>query len=745
MATLADSLVSSSARKLSMRVRPDLIARQHRYQGRVSWVVKDPVGLKYFRFQAGEYFILRLLDGDISLDEIKERFEREFPPEKITVEELQQFIGSLHRSGLILANVPGQGVQLKQRHDERQRKELLAALTNILSIRFKGIDPERILTWMDPYVSWLFRPWAVAAWFMLVLSALTLVMVQFDVFQAKLPAFHQFFNVENAWLLAVALAVTKILHEFGHGVTCKHFGGECHEMGVLVLVLTPCLYCNVSDSWMLPSKWQRAMIGAGGMYVELAIASVCTFIWWFSEPGLLNYLALSTMFVCSVSTVIFNGNPLLRYDGYYILSDIMEIPNLRQKSTDILSRKMAWWCLGIESPHDPFLPERNQLFFALYTVAAAIYRWIVTFSILWFLYKVFEPYRLEIIGQIITVMAMYGLFLQPVYKMVKFFWVPGRVDKVKKPRMYGTLAVITALVLAFVYIPLPYEVMCTLEIEPHKPEMIYVVTPGRLEEILVEPGQQVQANQTVARLKNLDLEDAIATLEGQRNQTAAELESLRDMRFPDPKTAAAQIDQVRETLESYEKQLKQRLYDRSKLTLVANRPGTVLPPPELPHPPESKSQLPGWYGSPLRERNLGALLTESTLFCEVGDPQQMKATLVIDQADIEFVHLGQDVRIQLNELPGHRLHGTLTAIASEELKQSPKQLSNKAGGELATKTDEAGVERPMSPSYQATVPLGNTDGLLRTGLRGRAKIDAGYRTLGQRAWRYLTQTFHFRL
>jgi hypothetical protein len=123
----------------------------------------------------------------------------------------------------------------------------------------------------------------------------------------------------------------------------------------------------------------------------------------------------------------------------------------------------------------------------------------------------------------------------------------------------------------------------------------------------------------------------------------------------------------------------------------------------------------------------------------------MKATLVVDQADIDFVRAGQKTRIQLDELPGHRLRGEVQSIAFDPIKVSPKGLSNKSGGELATKTDESGVERPMSTSYQANVPLLNDDGLLRIGLRGRAKIEAGYRTIAQRAWRYLTQTFHFRL
>ena len=145
MVTLRDSLLSSSARKLPIRKRPDLGSQRQHYLGRSYWVVKDPVGLHYFRFQEEEFAILQMLDGQTSLDEIKDRFEAEFPPQKITLEELQQFLGMLHRSGLVVADVPGQGRQLLKRRDERQRKELLAAVSNILCIRFKGIDPERFL------------------------------------------------------------------------------------------------------------------------------------------------------------------------------------------------------------------------------------------------------------------------------------------------------------------------------------------------------------------------------------------------------------------------------------------------------------------------------------------------------------------------------------------------------------------------------------------------------------------------
>jgi putative peptide zinc metalloprotease protein len=745
MLTLHDSLVSSSARKLAMRVRPDLTARQHRYQGRTYWVVKEPVGLNYFRFQEEEFAILKMLDGQTSLDEIKEQFEAEFPPQKIGIEELQQFIGMLHRSGLIVANVPGQGHQLLLRRNERWRKEWLGRLSNILSIRFKGIDPDRILNWLYPRMKWIYGTPAVVACCLLALSALSLVLVKFDVFQSKLPEFHQFFNLKNALWLSIALGVTKVIHEFGHGLTCKHFGGECHEMGVMLLVLTPCLYCNVSDSWMLPNKWHRAAIGAAGMYIEIVIASICTFVWWSTEPGMLNHLCLSTMFVCSVSTLMFNSNPLLRYDGYYILADLIEIPNLRQKATDILNRKMGEWCLGLEPPDDPFLPERNQILFAIYSIAAVIYRWVIVFSILWFLYEVWKPYRLEIIGQIIGVASLYGLLVQPFWKLGKFFYVPGRIEKVKKPRMYATLGVIAAALAAVFLVPLPHRVYCTFEIQPRDAQKIFVGVPGEMVEVRVEPGDRIEKNTTLARLKNLDVELDIAKLEGERSQKEIELASLqRDLYNVNDDKAALQFAPTEALLQSIKEKLVERKSDFRRLTLISPVAGVVLPPPEDKRPTSDK-QLASWTGTPLEPRNRNAYLQVGTFFCQIGDPAKMEAQLVVEQNDIEFLKIGQVVDIKLDELPFDNLRGEIVEVANEPLRVSPRHLSNKQGGELATKTDDTGAERPQTTSYQVRVPLDDPDGLLRIGYKGRARIHTAPQPLGRRLWRMLTQTVSFRL
>ena len=754
MVTLADSLLSSSARALPIRRRPDLVSRQSRFQGTTYWVVKDPVGLNYFYFHEEEYAILQMLDGQTSLDAIKERFESRFPPQKITLEDLQQFLGMLHHGGLVLSEIPGQGQELLQRRRERRRKELLGRVTNVLCIRFKGFDPERLLNWLYPRVRWFFSLTALVLCVLLAASALTLVMVHFDDFRSRLPDFNQFFSVRNAFLLAVVLGITKVLHEFGHGLACKHFGGECHEMGIMILVLTPCLYCNVSDSWLLPSKWHRAAIGAAGMYVEIVLASIATFLWWFSDPGLLNHLCLNVMFIASVSTIIFNGNPLLRYDGYFILADLLEIPNLRQKATTILSRKAGHWFLGIEPPEDPDLPQRRQGLFALYTVAAVLYRWFILFSILFFLYKVFEPARLKIIGQAIALVSITSLVGMPLYQLGKFFYVPGRLEKVKRPRLCASLALLGLMVLGVLFIRFPRHVICTLQIQPRDAAAVYIQVAGTLDCISVKPGDPVTPGQTLAQLRNADVDLRIAELVRRRDRYETRLANVKWQQYRDPQ-AAAEVLQLEEALQTVEDQLQKRRDDRKWLELTAPTGGVVLAPPWTEAREDLDGQLPGWSATPLEPRNLGCLLEEGTLFCQVGDPQRMEAILVIDQADIELVRKGQEVRILLDELLGQPIaHNTaggeavalsIAQIAQRDLMISPKRLSTKAGGDLPTRTDPGGMERPMSASYQASVPIDDPDGLLRSGLRGTARIRVDNASLGARLWRLAMQTINFRL
>jgi putative peptide zinc metalloprotease protein len=505
---------------------------------------------------------------------------------------------------------------------------------------------------------------------------------------------------------------------------------------------------------MLPNKYRRAMIGASGMYVEMVLASTATFIWWFSDPTtLINQLSLSVMFICSVSTLVFNGNPLLRFDGYYILMDLAEIPNLRQKSTEVLKRFMVDLCLGLEQPENPFLPQSNRFLFGLYTVAAVVYRWIVVFSICWFLNSVLEPYGLKVLGQVVAAAGFFGLVVQPLWQLGKFFYMPGRMHKVKRHRVVASIAVVLALLGFVLFMPLPHSVNCSFELAPRDAAVVYVDVRGLVDDIHVEYGATVEAGAPLVTLRNTDLELQVIELEGRLLQTEETLRGLERRAFVDP-IAGMDIQQTLEQQDMIEKNLKEKREELSRLKIVAPIAGVVLPVPSKPIQ-HDQGRLPQWSGSPLDRKNLGAGFQASELICRVGDPEKLEAELVVDQADIDLLDQAMaggkqpETVLQFDAFPGQVLTSRVIDIARVDLKAAPITLSSRAGGDVSTKQDRGtGQLRPLSTSYQARVPLedqGELRGLLTIGQQGNAKVYTRWQSLGKRLYRYVARTFHFYL
>jgi putative peptide zinc metalloprotease protein len=739
------AMVSSASRPLHLRMRSDLSAHRQTYQGREYWVVKDPISLKYYRFEDEEFALLQMLDGKASPDQIKRRFDYRFSPQKITMQELFQFVGMLYRSSLLISDAPHQGVELKKRAQKNEAAQFRSSLTNVMSIRFKGFDPDRILTWMNGYTKWFFTWPSFALVFLLGVSALALVLTHFETFQNKLPSFQEFFAAKNWIYLALVMGLTKVCHEFGHGLACKKFGGQCHEMGVMLLVLTPCLYCNVSDAWMLPNKWRRIFISTAGMYVELVLASIATFVWWFSEPGMINLLALNIIFVSSVSTILFNANPLLRYDGYYILADLLEIPNLRQKASTILQRWAGHWLMGIEARPDPFLPARQQWAFALYSVAAAAYRWLITLAIFWFVYHLLEPYGLKLIGQCIALMALYGLLGMPLVTLYKFFSVPGRFGTVKPVRVGITFLVAMALFGAAMLIPIPHHVYCPFYVEPENAANVFVEFPGELTEILVEPNQWVAKGTPLVRLSSPELEETIRTMVGTVNIDQVAYDSINEQAAFDV-NAANQKPTFAAALQASYAKLKQREQDIEKLVVIAPIDGWLIAPPEVKPDRSDLGALPQWHGSPLEKRNLGSFLEQKTMLGQiVPDLKRLTAVLAIDQSDIEFVQADQHVELLVQQLPASMFQSRTKVISPVKMNSVPKALASLHGGDLVTTKDDEGIDVPQSTTYQVSVPLENEQRLISPGSTGVAKISVGSQTVGWRIWRLACRTFRFEL
>lgn len=744
-ATVPDD-ASAAQRPLRVRVRRDLISARQRYQGGDYWLVKDPLTLQYFRFQEEEYWLLQSLTGAATIEGLQQEFQRRFAPQKILSGELQQFLGLLFRSGLVIADSPEQGRQLWQRRQKQEQQERWGQLVNLLSYRFPGIDPGRFLSRLAPWTDWFFSPAAMFGVLFLSCVAAIIGLVQFEQLQQRLPSFEQFFAVQNWAPLAVTLAITKVLHELGHGLACRRFGGQCHEMGVMLLVLSPCLYCNVSDAWMIPSKWKRIFISAAGMYVELALAAVAMLVWSSSQPGFINSMALNLIFVCGVSTLLFNLNPLLRFDGYYILADWLEIPNLRQKSSKLLQVVVNKWCLGLPVPRDPFLPQRHVAWFVLYSVAAGVYRWVLTFTVFWFLYNLLEPYGLKILSQLLAAFSLVGLVVFPAIQLVRFFKTPGKVETVKPWRVTMTLGGLLAVLVGVMLIPIPHYVDMPLFVQPANLVNIYVETPGQLREVAVEKYQLVQAGDPVVRLTNIDLERQRLIAANELKRSEHREQELRQREVTgDPLASLA-----RESSEVQRQNNQQQLadYDRRIESLEVKAPvaGWLIPAARIDPPAPGAERLPTLVGDPLDPGNGQAVLTEQTLVAHVApDRQKWQAMILVDQEEVEFTRVGQGVKVWLAQFPNQVFRTKIDEVAVDPLRVIPAQLASLKGGPIETTATEGGRFEATSAQYLVVAPLENPDNLMAKDLTGIARIHVGYRTVGNRLVRYLAHTFNFKL
>ncbi len=725
---------------MPLRRRADLIVESIEYQGGNYFVVKDPISLKYYRLDPEHHRVLELLDGNQSLDEIRTKLLQDFPYVRVTLSDLQRVVVDLHVKGLVYSDRPGQGWVLLERKRETRRKRLKSLAQNILSLTLPGWDPEWTLSRLYPLVRWVFRPWAVALQVTLAVAAYLLLAMQFETFRQNLPEFHQFFAWPNLAYMYLTLAATKVLHELGHGLTCRHYGGECHQIGVIFLVFSPTLYCDVSDSWMLKSKWQRIAIGAAGMWIESVLSSLALFVWWFTHPGLLHHLCLNVFFVSTVTTVVFNANPLMRYDGYYMLSDFLEIPNLSEKARTLLRNAFAWHCLGIESREDAFMPQRGRGWLVTYAVASTVYRWIILFGITLFLYTVLKPYELQSIGVALAWASLGGIISNLVVQVTRIFMAP-RNKPLSRNRIAVSLLAVGGIVAAALTIPLPLHVEAPFLIEPHDVAHVYTSVPGTLTQVLVQPGQRVVQGTLLMRLDDPEKERQYRELKAQYKVQEVEVDKQRAL------DSTGKLDVAREQLQSLATQLAEYERHLQDLNIVAPVDGTVVAVARKPEPKESSNvvELHPWHGTPLDAENLGCLLEPGTQVLSLAPDTRFQAVLLVDQSDREDVQRGRRVEIKFDHLPTLAFEGTISQVSERHSEFAPGTLSNKHGGELPTVTDPQGRERLTSAAYEATVLLDEESALLRAGMRGRSRFSVGHRSAWQWTWRWIRHTFNFRL
>jgi putative peptide zinc metalloprotease protein len=720
-----------------LRTRPDLQITEQRYEGKVYHVVKDPVCLRYYRFNRQEFFVFNLFNGNHTMEEVKGKFEDEFKPHRLEYNDLEGFARQLITAGLVQSETVGTGKHLFERRAKQRRMKRLAALSSILYWKIPVFDPDRILTWMYGWLWWMFTvPFFVASCG-LMLAAVFHVALHFQTFYDKLPAYHEFFSFNSVLYLWLSLGVVKVIHEFGHGLSCKAFGGECHEMGILLMCLSPALYCNVTDAWTISDKWKRIIISFAGIYVELIIAAISTFVWWYTpHMPVVNNIALCLMTLCSVSTFFFNANPLMRFDGYYIMADWLEIPNLRDRSNRYITNTFLDKGLGIEVPPEPYMAPSRKVLFISYAVLSWVYRWVVTFSIIWMLSDFLGP-KLKVLSHMIAIMSLVSMFVWPAYRMVKNVRQRGRLPDMKAKRVYITLTLFVALVAGFFLLPLPISrVRDTglVSVHPDHGVSVGLTEPARLHKKEVVEGQAVVEGQVLARFISQPLTEEMTRVEAEMREGLQIADNLRRQRESEKNLPPASVTQLLAQEVEYRQravaatqkldELKRRADDLYQVR--APRNGVVMGLP-------SGTDLGKQY-----DRNF----QDQKPVCTVGDPTKLIVKIPVSANDYRLLKedqgllkddeakKGLEVSFYVIGRTDRIFKGRLLRLPDSDAKQVPVALTQRGGGPLAVKqAGEGGQETvPLAQTYLVEAELTDPDGTVRPGALVQAKIHCRWRT-----------------
>ena len=647
---------------LRARLRSSAQISRQFYRGERWYVVRDPAGNQFHRLSDAAYRFIGLLDGSRTVEQAWDICGGQLADDAPTQPEIIQILSHLYSANLIEADVTPDATVLLRRHKQLTKRKMQNRLMNVLFPRLPLWDPDSFLLRWLPVMRVVFSWLGAAIWVVVILAALALVGPQWRDLEAGAKSAIDPSNW--LWLWAVFVGI-KAIHELGHAFACRRFGGECHELGIMFLVFVPTPYVDASAAWAFPSRWQRMFVGAAGMIVELFVASVLAICW--SQIGnhatLVAQLMYNAMLIASVSTLMFNANPLLRYDGYYILSDFLEIPNLRQKSTEYAMGLVKRHVFGVKA-NQPLPPVGQRFWLFSYAVASSIYRIFVGFLII-----LVVAYKIPILGMLMAIGGVATWLLVPVGKLAKYLMLEPELHRKRGRATAFCLTLAVAGVLVIGVVPFPVYVNATGIAEPHDKSVVHAKGSGFVTRVMATDGQAVKAGQPILVCRDERVEAEIASRQAELTGLEAELVQ-----------AIAQDQAQKQVIEAEMIPVRHQLADarrrQAELTIVAPVAGTLV----APHLAEMA----------------GAFLPKGTEVATVASIESLDIRAVTDQEDHELV-AEQATKLLTSPAAAngptqicfagniaHPVPGTVTYITAGVMEQLPHpSLTHTGGGTIA--------------------------------------------------------------
>ena len=514
------------------RLSHHLMVRRQTYRHETWFLIGDPASSKFYRFNASAYRFLGLLDGTRTVQEAWDVCNAQLGDDAPTQTDAINLLAQLQLFGLLRNDLPIDPDRLRERIDQIREQRHAERVGGYVFYTIPIVNPERFLAKYANVARAVFSGKGFLLLLILLAIALGKIIPRWDELWSS---GNSVISPDNLFVFTICLFLLKVIHEYAHGFACKAYGGRVTEIGVFMMMVLPLPYCDATASWAFPSKWHRIFVGAAGMMVEVSIACVAAIVWADTSPGLLHTVSYNIMFIASVITIVFNMNPLLRYDGYYILADLLEIPNLAPRSQELLKYLTRRYLFGLKGETPPAITGRSEgAWMILHAVLAFPYRLLVVVGIVLFVSKSYF-----ILGFLIGVFGGIMWLLVPVFKGLSYVISDPAIQVVRQRAVGVTFGGIASVVIFLGFIPMPNHVWGTGVIEPTEIVTYRAANNGYLRDVTVHDGQFVKKGTPILRLFNPimegDYRKSLAKVQTEKIRlTAATASTPVDRRLAEP-------------------------------------------------------------------------------------------------------------------------------------------------------------------------------------------------------------------
>jgi putative peptide zinc metalloprotease protein len=674
-------------------LRSDLVVRKQTigHQNSYIAIIKDPIKKKYFRFEEEEYFVLKQIDGQTTSEEIANRYNKAFY-DHLTGDDIDEFIVSIKSNDLSELNT-----FLYEQLKEKRKSKIRQAKGSALYFRVPVVDPDLIFHKIMPFIRWFWSFPVITFMNIFMISAIIVLFQNYADFKLGMAHIFDFSNQSLLQLFALWATVMSVIaiHEMGHGLTCRRFGGECHEIGFLFMFFNPCMYANVNDAWLFENKKHRLYVTFAGCFIEFLVGSIAVYIWVLTQQGsLINLLAFKVVVVCFFSAIFMNFNPLMKFDGYFALSDYLEMPNLRDRSKEYLSYLISTRIFRLKKEFD-FLTKREKWILGIFGFLVTIYMFNVMTGLV-FLAGGFLISQFHGIGLLILCFLIYKFFGRMVGKLINFIRLVmtehEQFFSKSLVKIFG-LVVLVGLLYGFIFYPFPQHLELEARLEPVYQVMMRAHESGCVKAVDINT-LNYHKDEIIIQQKNSELEKQLKDIEIDM-QTNEQLQHVALSKNDAPELL--KLKKLRQKQNDAFNDLKRRI---ENLTIIAPFKGIF------------ESNLNAFANSILKTGDEIGRYIDSSVY---------KVSIDILERDIEGIRPGTYSYFIINTQPEDIYFGKVTAI-------SPMHIMK-------------GIAR----YYRVHVEFPNKNMLLREGMKGTVYLEIGKYTYLYTVIRWLKKTIRLDL